>query len=252
MMKVTIIGAGRIGTMFSRLSDFDVELVLLRRGETDILDSGPIIVCTRNNDLQTVLSFIPINRRRDLIFVQNGMLQSWLVDHNLHDVSQALLYVAVSTIGQDPVDGQRSVVTGPQSEMFKWIMQTLDLSCTIVNKETYTNEMVEKYLWNCTFGLLCQVYDCSVGRLVQERKIEIETLTVELLQICEIELQFSLSTPERKDLIERLCAYSRSIFDYKGAVKEWDWRNGWLIKTQKPQIVHMNYLEKAVPHWRTL
>ena len=33
----------------------------------------------------------------------------------------------------------------------------------------------------------------------------------------------------RGPLLERLSAYSRSIADYRGAVKEWPWRNGWFV-----------------------
>ena len=31
-------------------------------------------------------------------------------------------------------------------------------------------------------------------------------------------------------LMQRLCAYSLSIADYRGAVKEWAWRNGWFVE----------------------
>ena len=31
-------------------------------------------------------------------------------------------------------------------------------------------------------------------------------------------------------LLERLRSYSMSIADYKGAVKEWPWRNGWFVE----------------------
>ncbi len=254
MLNITVIGAGRMGTMFSRVSDIEpnIQLTLLRRGQTKILESGPIVVCTRNDDLDGVLEFIPTDRWSDLIFIQNGMLQAWFQKHNIVNPTQALVYVAVSTKGEMPSDGERTVVTGPQAENFKWIMQTLGLVCRLVSKEQFTNEMVEKYLWNCVFGLLCQVHGCSVGLLVKERRLEIDNFTMELLTICQKQLQFQLSSTQTSELIDRLCLYSTSIYDYKGAVKEWSWRNGWLIKSGEPQFLHKNYLEKSVPNWQTL
>lgn len=76
--------------------------------------TGPIYVCTRNDALQGVIDQTPEDRRGDLVFLQNGMLQPWLDAQSLGDNTQALIYFAVAKFGEKPTDGitedRRSVV----------------------------------------------------------------------------------------------------------------------------------------------
>ena len=249
MINVTIIGGGRIGTMLSNLSKYsDYSVRVLHRGEQDLLADGPIIVCTRNDDLDGVMEWIPSERTSDLIFVQNGMLTSWFETHDLTTMTTALLYVAVGSVGSDPVDGQRTVVTGPNAQVFQTLMETLGLQCRCISETEFNVEMVEKFLWNCIFGILCSVYQLSVGQIVESHRVELSDLTQELLWVCMTQLKFSMTKDERTSLEERLCAYSMSIYEYRGAVKEWPWRNGWLVNTHLPQPLHRTFLENAVPH----
>lgn len=246
--QISIVGAGRIGRTFAKIADSqDIDVVLLSRGARHLLTSGPIVVCTRNDDLKGVLEWIPVERRPDLIFIQNGMLQTWFVEQSLEQVTQALLYIAVANIGDEPVDGLRSVVTGPQSAAFVWLMNALELHCTEVSKPRYLLEMLEKLLWNCVFGLLCQVHTVPVGKVVELYKTQVELLTAELLEIGCSQLNLGNPSPvERQALVERLCDYSKSIPNYTGAVKEWDWRNGWFWdRQQDPNSVHATLLVKA-------
>jgi len=48
-------------------------------------------------------------------------------------------------------------------------------------------------------------------------------------------------------LLERLCGYSLAIADYRGAVKEWPWRNGWFVTAAGPGAlpVHAHWLAQA-------
>ena len=246
--QISIVGAGRIGQSFTKIRNQDgIEVVLLRRGDHTPLPTGPIVVCTRNDDLQAVLDWVPSERRRDLIFVQNGMLQTWLAQQSLDSATQALLYIAVSRVGEEPVDGGRSVVTGPRSADVVDLMKALNLSCRAVTKSQFLLEMLEKLLWNCVFGLLCQVYDVSVGSVVEYHRDQVRTLTVELLQVACTALNLELPSPtEQEALIERLCEYSLTIASYKGAVKEWKWRNGWFWDRQKDdESLHAKLLGQA-------
>ena len=249
MINVSIVGGGRIGTMLSNIHTHpNYSVRVLRRGQQNLLEDGPIVVCTRNDDLNGVLEWIPASRHPDLIFIQNGMLMSWFETHGLTSVTTALLYVAVSSVGANPVDGQRSVVAGPNAEVFQAFMATLGLECGCISQGSFQVEMVEKFLWNCIFGLLCSVFQTSVGNVVENHRRDVSNLTQELLNVCMTQLSFSMTEIEMTALEERLCTYSRSIFDYQGAVKEWPWRNGWLINTNISQPVHVKFLEKVVPH----
>jgi hypothetical protein len=49
----------------------------------------PILVATRNDALQGVVDGTPAERRRDLVFMQNGMLQPWQEARGLGDATQA-------------------------------------------------------------------------------------------------------------------------------------------------------------------
>ena len=63
------------------------------------------------------------------------------------------------------------------------------------------------------------------GRNWQSRA-QLSDLCAELLVLagpaCGAELQLA-------PLVDRLCQYSLAIADYRGAVKEWPWRNGWFV-----------------------
>jgi hypothetical protein len=55
--------------------------VLLTSRESPIPETsvaGPIYICTRNDDLDAIIEKTPMNRREDLVFLQNGMLSPYL------------------------------------------------------------------------------------------------------------------------------------------------------------------------------
>lgn len=252
--ECTIIGAGRIGQLFASVQDISPEtkITLLRRGETQISGTGPILICTRNDDLQAIVDVIPKKRHSDLIFIQNGMLQTWLRQNQLEDTTQALLYIAVSKVGEKPVDGFRSVVTGHHAKFVCQLMTKLNLACREISKEHFIKEMVEKFLWNCCFGLLSQYSERSVGHLIEhyqkKQSAIIENLIFELLVVCENALGCTIEESEKQPFVDRLCAYSMSIYDYHGKVKEWKWRNGWLVaQPSHPQGIHHRLLIETVP-----
>jgi ketopantoate reductase len=248
--QITIVGAGRIGTLFATLSTVEplIEVALLKRGDIELLPSGPIVICTRNDDLDGVLEWVPKERYADLIFIQNGMLQSWFDERQLSTITQGLLYIAVSKVGEAPVDGLRSVVTGPQADVLVWLLMRLGLQCKVVEQSVFFVEMLEKLLWNCVFGLLCDVFEKPVGQVVEQHHAAVSRLTFELLDVAMPVLGLNSSQVNNEGLLERLCTYSMSIPLYRGSLKEWDWRNGWFWNRQENEAdtsIHGKYL-KAV------
>ena len=61
---------------------------MLKRGDKAPEGSGPIIVATRNDALAGIAEATPADRRADLVFIQNGMLQPWLDSQGLGDNTQ--------------------------------------------------------------------------------------------------------------------------------------------------------------------
>ena len=236
-MVETIVGAGRVGVALSEMGPAQ----LVRRGESIPEGTGPIYVCTRNDDLPGVLAATPAARRADLVFVQNGMITSWLQANRLHQNTQALLYFAVSSVGATPVDGGRTVVWGPWASALASRLERGGLSCTVLpSLDAFQAEMVEKFLWIGVFGLLCQAHNLTVGQVVETHRDAVDALTAELAGIC----TRALGATPPADLADRLCAYSMSIADYRGAVKEWPWRNGWLW-SQEQTPLHAALLKQA-------
>ncbi|MGK7906806.1 MAG: ketopantoate reductase family protein [Synechococcus sp.] len=235
-MRATIVGAGRIGTALSQMGD----AIVVRRGEPIPSEEGPIYVCARNDDLEAVLGATLPQHRKDLVFLQNGMLQSWLEKHGLQDNTQALIYFAVQKLGDKPVDGGGSVVCGPWAETFAQMLQSAGIECTVVDRPTYQRQMVEKLLWNCIFGLLSQRHATTVGDVVDRFSSEVDTLVSELVPLAEKELNIQLEP----GVCQRLCDYSKSVADYRGAVKELPWRNGWFLNIQKTPK-HVQWLQEV-------
>ena len=84
-----IYGGGRIGSLLADLGVAGDEVV--KRGDPFPASpvEGPIYVCTRNDALAGIIEATPPERRADLVFMQNGMLGSFLEGEGLADNTQA-------------------------------------------------------------------------------------------------------------------------------------------------------------------
>jgi ketopantoate reductase len=216
------------------------EAMLVRRGEPIPTEDGPIYVCTRNDELEAVVGATLPAHRQNLVFLQNGMLQSWLEQHGLQDNTQALIYFAVQSLGDKPVDGGGTVVWGAWAEAFVQLLQSAGIDSRVVDRLTYQHQMVEKLLWNCIFGLLSQRHGASVGIVADRHAPEVQQLVDELVPLAEQTLNVRLEP----GVTQRLCEYSRSVANYRGAVKELPWRNGWFLDIARtPQ--HVAWLQEV-------
>lgn len=227
-----VIGGGRIGTALVQQSQaHGLNVPLVRREDgwqaLDEPPGPPIAVCVRNDDLSAVLQRVPAHRRADLVFLQNGMLRPWLSDHGLEKASRGLLFFAVAQRGGPAIPGGVSPMAGARAQaMASWFRQ-IDLPAAAVSPEEFAAVEVEKLLWNSAFGLLCEVYRCDVGTVVHQHRQQLWDLAAEMLQLAGPACGADLAL---EPLVERLCAYSLAIADYRGAVKEWPWRNGWFVQ----------------------
>lgn len=222
-----ILGRGRIGGALAAHPSGE-GLALGRADDWSLLETAdaPIVVATRNDDLDAVIDRVPAVRRAALVFVQNGMLRPWLATRGLAGATRGLLFFAVSRRGDTPVPGGPSPFTGPRAEEVVAWLEGMNLPARVVSPEDFAEVELEKLVWNCAFGLLCEALDAPVGEIVDAHGETFESLARELIALGSGPLGLS---PDHDAMIERLAAYSRSIADYRGAVKEWAWRNGWFV-----------------------
>ncbi|KAG6575639.1 hypothetical protein SDJN03_26278, partial [Cucurbita argyrosperma subsp. sororia] len=219
VVPAVIVGSGRVGRALLDMGNG--EDFLVKRGESVPLDfPGPILVCTRNDDLEAVLESTPRSRWNDLVFFQNGMLDPWYESKGLNDVNQVLAYFAISKLGEAPVDGITD--TNPEgltAAYGKWAsavagrLNAAGLSCKVLDKEAFEKQMLEKLIWISAFMLVGARHPELASAAAAERQLVFE-----------------------EGIEERLCAYSRAVAHFPTAVKEFKWRNGWFYSLSEKAI----------------
>ena len=215
--------------------------VVIRRGEAVTGPSGPIVVCTRNDDLDGVVEATPEERREDLVFIQNGMLLPWLEAKGLGDATQVLVYFAVAKKGEAPTDGKTDTnpegLTAAYGKHARAIQERLHkhgLSCKVLPKQEFKQSMLEKLVWICSFMLVGAKHGgCTVGEVESTYTDEVGSLITELYASG----AQALGIAEHNDgVVERLCAYARSVAHFPTAVKEFPWRNGYFYELSKKEL----------------
>jgi ketopantoate reductase len=209
----------------------------------DVPSGRPIVVATRNDDLRQVLARTPDHRRSDLVFVQNGMLRSFLHAQGLTEATRGILFFAVPDRQADAQPGGSSPFWGPHAEaVVDWLGQ-VSLPAHAASAPEFAHVELEKLLWNCIFGLLCEVHELAVGEVVARRSDQVAALAAELAPVAAHVLGI---TPDVPGMVDRMNAYSCSIPTYRGAVKEWPWRNGWFVEAAAAQCVRLPLHERLL------
>ena len=227
-----LIGQGRVGGGLERLANVNRVPVHMVTRDDDPSSLNhkigkPILVCTNAGDIEALVRAVKRDHHPDLVFVQNGMIDPALRKIDCDGCTRGLLYFAAPSREADIVAGAASIFTGPHADaMVEWF-SALGLEAKRVSRAQFTAEMASKLIWNCTFGLLCHVYDQPVGELVENRRGEVDDLIAELCAVSNEALGTKLIP---STVSAELCAYSMSIADYKGALKQWRWRNGWFVE----------------------
>lgn len=224
--EAEIIGAGRIGSLLAEAGN---AVVLGRQDTIDPNKSGPILIATRNDALDAIVNNCPQNRRKDLVFMQNGYLDKFLESKGLSDNTQVLLYLSVTAKGVEPIDGVTSfnpegltVATGLHAQAFAYRLAALNLKCNVVDPTAYRPAMFEKLIWISTYMLVGTAKQCSsVGQAESEYKDLIESVIKEL--VAAVSVTEGITFPN--GTIERLSAYTDIVADFPAAVKEFQWRN---------------------------
>ncbi|KAM3193175.1 hypothetical protein ACQJBY_070008 [Aegilops geniculata] len=242
VQPVVVVGGGRVGQALLSMGPPAGGDLLLRRGEAlpPAAPAGPILVCTRNDDLDAVLDATPRSRWRDLVFFQNGMLEPWLESKGLAGANQVLAYFAVSKLGEPPVDGITDAnPEGLTAAFGAWApavaarLQNGGLTCKVLEKGAFEKQMLEKLIWISSFMLVGARHPgATVGAVEKEYRSEVSSLIVELASVAAAERGLSFD----EGMEDRLCAYSRAVAHYPTAVKEFKWRNGWFYSLTKKAL----------------
>ncbi len=242
---IEVIGAGRIGTALCERDPSQFSLIDRVHGweRLDAPAGVPILLAVRNDDLDAVLWRVPGHRHVDLCFVQNGMLRPWLNERGLMGATRGLLFMAVPRRGAAIEPGGESPFCGAHAPALVAAFTAAGLPARVVEPGAFAEIELEKLLWNTCFGLLCDAFACDVGTVVAEHGDELGALVAELLALGGPALGVELAL---EPLVERLAAYSRSIASYRGAVKEWRWRNGWFVDLAREAGVSLPVHERLL------
>ncbi|KAL3944344.1 MAG: hypothetical protein SGBAC_001591 [Bacillariaceae sp.] len=239
----TIIGSGRIGSTLAKAGNC---LVLGRNDSIDANGEGPILIATRNDALDGIIEMCPDNRKNDLVFLQNGYLNAYLEQKGLLDNSQVLLYLSVSAMGADAVDGVTAynpegltAATGIHADAFARRLSYLGLRCNVVDAESYKPAMFEKLMWISVFMLVGAAKGCkSVGHAGIEHSGLVEDLISELTAA--VEKREAIKFPP--GTVPRLNAYTNVVSDFPAAVKEFAWRNKYFFDLGEEEVPIHNAL----------
>jgi ketopantoate reductase len=228
---MVVIGAGRVGLALSeRAAAHGLPCALVTRTENWGVLQGPpgdpVVLAVRNDDLAELIDRVPVWRRDDLVFVQNGAVRGWLASRGLSQCTRGLLFFAVATRGAAIEAGPPSPFCGPHAGAMVRILTTMGLPAQFAHWPQFTSLELEKMLWIAVFGLLCQRFDATVGEVVENHYDAIVGLTQELSAVGRASM--GVDRPAAR-WVDALVAYSMTIPNYKGSVKEWPWRNGWFV-----------------------
>jgi len=245
----TIIGSGRIGSLLEKGGSSTV----LKRGDSIPEEGkGPIFIATRNDSLNDIVDLCPENRKKDLVFLQNGYLDDFLNSKGLIDNTQVLLYLSVTSKDATPVDGITKVnsegltaATGEHAESFRDRLSELDLKCNVVDMEAYRPAMFEKLIWIATYMLVGAAKGCkSVGEAGSDHNELVTTLINELVNA--VSAKEGITFPS--GTFERLASYTDVVTDFPCAVKEFEWRNKYFYDLGDEACpIHNSLIREVLP-----
>lgn len=224
-----LIGKGRIGTaLHAAFETVGIETVLIGREEGDEhlgkASGEPIIVAVRNDDLESVIGRVPSHRRPDLVFIQNGMIGNFLMQHHVGIVTRGLLYFAVREVGGPIEPGDSQWFTGPHGPRLVRHFEQIGLAAQTVDPMQFRLYELEKCMWLAVNGVLCERHGCDVAEVAKAHIDDVQALVAELATVGRAALGVDVPVGY---LVDRITKYSLSIPGYCASVKEFPWRNGW-------------------------
>lgn len=241
---VYIIGNGRVGEGLHLL---DSSSKVFGRNDCiselkDIQEDDLVFICTRNDDLQSVIDILPTQALGNLVFVQNGMLSPFLKTLKPSPAARAILYFAVPKKGDKPAPGGDTIVCGEKASQVVNYFKTINIPAKAISNEEMAKVEMEKLLWNSVMGLLGQAYEETVEETLNKHWEEVEIIIDELLPAIQQDTGLVF---RKNELLDSLKEYSKEVSYYSARVKEFKWRNQWFFDALKRQKIE-------APHWHSL
>ncbi|KAG0504356.1 hypothetical protein M758_6G024300 [Ceratodon purpureus] len=157
-------------------------------------------------------------------------------EERIADATQVLVCFAVAKLGDPPLDGKTD--TNPEgltAATGKWAAATAarfhaaGLSCKVLDAEEFRAHAGKTDLDMRVHVGWREISGCTVGVVEKEHRDEVAELIDELAGAAAAEMGVEFDS----GVVDRLCAYARSIAHFPTAVKEFEWRNGWFYEISR-------------------
>ena len=211
------------------------------------------MICVKTSDLLELMPKLNNHHCDNLVFMQNGLYDDLLNKHlneNKYKITKIILYLSISKIGSNLIDGKLSVVNGPMSNQLISIFKDSNIKLAAVNDDIYLQISIEKMIWLSIFSILCTYYDCSTNDVLANKSQLLTDLTIELIKVAESKISVKFA---KDQMLKRIFQFSKNISkaNLKLSIKEFNYRNGWFLtktnhsrKTQMTKSLHYEYLKK--------
>jgi hypothetical protein len=146
------------------------------------------------------------------------------------------LYVLVERPGP-PAVVRTSFVAGPHAAPVAEGFSRAGLPTLAVDRATFGVHELEKLVWLAAYGVVCQALAAPVGQVEELAPDAIEALTLELAEV----VARAWDVPVPPTVLAHGLAWSAAIPAYRASVKEWPWRNGWIVRQARRLAI-------ATPH----
>jgi len=234
-----IVGGGRVGSLlreFGSRRGFDDELV--SRGELIPSDHpGPVYVCVQTADLEEVVAACPDDKKDDLVFLQDGMLEPLFQRHGLYGPTTCALWLACLRVGGKPVDGITSdapegltTVSGKWSGAVSARLHAGGMTCHEKMERDGRRAVLEKLVFTSAYNLVGACYGgITVGEVQSKHRMEVGAMSRELASF----IRYTLSVSLFSGLDDRLAAYAEKMEFLPTSITDFAYRNGYFYRYSK-------------------
>ncbi|PXF44277.1 hypothetical protein BWQ96_05981 [Gracilariopsis chorda] len=190
--------------------------------------------------------------------MQNGHINYTLESTGvLSSCTDVVQYIGLSTKDALPTDGVTehdpqglTVACGKWAEQVEHRLAYHNLSCNIVENDTFELAYYEKIIWLCTFNLIGMYHGgLHMSQVANDNTEEVTTIMHELFQIVQQRTTVCFDLPNS---VQRLLSYSRTLTTFPTSFSEYEKRNAYFYEHSKrmiaqgqqdPSPIHTSYVQ---------